>query len=273
MNTKQERKSDFGKVNTPKPDMDIVMKRYPKTAKYDSNWIEENWMGPNPLWLLEDLCAHMELRPGMKVLDMGCGKGITSVFLAKEYGLTVFAIDLWIDATDNLHRFEDAGVADRVFPLHAEAHALPFAEGFFDAALAIDCYHYFGASESYLPDILSKLVKPGGQLGIVVPGLKREYEKGYPETLKELWIPELFTLHSGTWWRTLWEKTGLCEIVACYDIVDPKAVWQPWADWSIENFEKEWGEGGDFDVKLLESDTDNDIALVALVATATAPRF
>ena len=81
------------------------MKKYPKTEKYDVNWIEKNWMGPNPLWLLEDLCEHMDLRPGMKVLDMGCGKGITSVFLANEYGVTVFANDLWVSATDNLRRF------------------------------------------------------------------------------------------------------------------------------------------------------------------------
>jgi len=110
------------------------MKQYPKTAKYDASWIEQNWMGPNPLWLLEDLCERMDLHPGMKVLDMGCGKGLTSVFLAKEYGVTVFANDLWISATDNLRRFEEAGASGKVFPIHAEAHALPYAEGFFDAA-------------------------------------------------------------------------------------------------------------------------------------------
>jgi SAM-dependent methyltransferase len=108
------------------------MKKYPRTEKYDNNWVSENWMGPNPLWLLEELCEHIELKPGMKVLDMGCGKGITSVFLAKEFGVTVFANDLWISATENLKRFEEAGVAELVFPIHAEAHALPYAEGFFD---------------------------------------------------------------------------------------------------------------------------------------------
>jgi len=46
-------------------------------------------MGPNPLRLLEELCQHLDLKPGMKVLDMGCGKGLTSVFLANEYGVTV----------------------------------------------------------------------------------------------------------------------------------------------------------------------------------------
>ena len=244
------------------------MKKYPKTEKYDNIWVEENWMGPHPLWLLEDLCEHMDLRPGMKVLDMGCGKGITSIFLAKEYGVTVFANDLWISASDNLHRFEEAGVADRVYPFNAEAHALPYANSFFDAAIAIDCYHYFGTSESYFVDIFSKLVKPGGYLGIVVPGLAREYEKGYPETLEKLWIPEYNTFHSKKWWCSLWEKTGLCEIIACYDMEDSKAIWQRWADWSIENFKRVFGEeeGADADMKLLEADKNNDMQLIVMAA-------
>ena len=118
------------------------MKQYPRSEKYDKNWVSENWMGPNPLWLLEELCEHLELKPGMKVLDMGCGKGITSVFLAKEFGVTVFANDLWISATDNLERFKKAGVTDLVYPIHAEAHALPYAQGFFDVAISIDSYTY-----------------------------------------------------------------------------------------------------------------------------------
>jgi len=34
----------------------------------------------------------------------------------------------------------------------------------------------------------------------------------------------------------------------------------------MENFATEWGEGGDLDMKLLEADTNNDLALIALVA-------
>ena len=244
------------------------MKRYPKTEKYDNNWIQENWMGPNPLILLEELCEHLDLKPGLKVLDMGCGKGLTSIFLAKEYGVTVFANDLWIDATENLRRFEQADVADKVYPIHAEAHALPYANGFFDAAIAVDCYHYFGAGENYFVDVFSKLVKPGGQFGIVIPGLKREFEKGYPDTLEKLWIPEFYAFHSDKWWRTLWEKTGLCKITASYPMEDSKALWRAWADWCIENFARAFGEdeGADTDMKLLQADTNNDLALVVMAA-------
>lgn len=235
------------------------MRKYPRTEKYDPNWISENWMGPNPLQLVEELCEQLELKPGMKVLDMGCGKGLTSVFLAKEFGVTVFANDLWISATENQKRFEEAGVTDLVFPIHAEAHALPYAEGFFDVALSIDSYHYYGADEMYFPNTFSKLVKSGGQMGIVVPGLTQEFEKGYPDTLKDFWEPELFSFHSKEWWYHLWEKTGIADITSCYNMENPKEIWQPWAEWSKVKM-------GFNDKEFLAADTHDNLALIVMTA-------
>jgi cyclopropane fatty-acyl-phospholipid synthase-like methyltransferase len=237
----------------------INMNIYPKTEKYDLKWIEENWMGPNPLQLLEELCGNMKLLPNMKVLDMGCGKGLTSIFLAKEFGVTVFANDLWIDPTENLKRFEAAGVSDKVFPFHAEAHALPYANGFFDVAISVDSYHYYGTDDLYFPSTFSKLVRPGGQFGIVCPGLMQEYKNGYPETHESFWHEDMFSIHSAEWWRNLWEKTKIADITACYNIPDPKAIWYPWAYWAKEHLKFD-------DVEFLDADTENQITLFAMTA-------
>jgi len=195
-----------------------VIEKYQRANKYDYNWIVENWMGPNPLYLAEELCENMDLRPGMKVLDMGCGKGCSSVFLAKEYGVTVFANDLWIDPTENLRRFERAGVSDRVYPIRADAHALPYASEFFDATVSFNSYQYYGTSDEFLPKIYSKLIKPGGQIGAVINGLIDE--DGPPCEING----GASGFHSGKWWRRHWEKTGLVDVVACYDFVDPKSA-------------------------------------------------
>jgi len=56
--------------------------RFPRSATYDPEWVREHQMGPNPLWSNEWLCEAMELRPGMRILDLGCGKALSSVFLA-----------------------------------------------------------------------------------------------------------------------------------------------------------------------------------------------
>jgi len=72
-----------------------------KSNKYDTDFVKENMMGPNSMKIIEELSESLELEKGMRVLDLGCGRGLTSIFLAKEYDVTVFATDFWISATDN----------------------------------------------------------------------------------------------------------------------------------------------------------------------------
>ena len=57
-----------------------------KTEKYDKDFLKENMMGPNSMMILEELLNEVPLKAGMRVLDLGCGNGLTSVFLEKEYG-------------------------------------------------------------------------------------------------------------------------------------------------------------------------------------------
>lgn len=85
-------------------------------------------MGPNPLWLLEDLARDLDLHPGMHVLDLGSGRGATSVFLAREYGVQVVAADWWVEPDEAAAVFAAAGVASQVTAVHTEAHALPFGK-------------------------------------------------------------------------------------------------------------------------------------------------
>ena len=100
---------------------------FPRAATYHPEWIVPNSFGSHPLWIAEWLAGRMDFQPGQRVLDLGCGKALSSIFLAREFGVQVWATDLWIAATDNLQRIRDADVAERVFPLHADARALPFA--------------------------------------------------------------------------------------------------------------------------------------------------
>ena len=199
---------------------------YPRSAAYDPAWVLENMMGPNALWLTESLAGRMGLNPGMRVLDLGCGKGLSSIFLAKEYGAQVWATDLWIDASENFSRICEAGVEDRVFPIHSEAHALPFANGFFDAMVSVDAYHYFGTDDLYLENHLARLVKSGGQMGIVVPGLVEELPSAEaPEHLKEYWEPAMFSLHSPEWWKRHWERSGLVDVEFSEPIPEGWRLW------------------------------------------------
>ncbi len=37
--------------------------RFPRSGEYDPEWVLENQMGPNALWLTESLCERMTLKP------------------------------------------------------------------------------------------------------------------------------------------------------------------------------------------------------------------
>jgi SAM-dependent methyltransferase len=189
--------------------------RYPRSAKYDLDWIIENHLGSHCLWLLESLSTAMELRPGMRVLDLGCGKAISSIFLAREFDVQVWAADLWIAPTDNWERIRAAGLQDQVFPVRVEARQIPFAEGFFDALVGINSLQFFGTDDYYLHRHLIGLVRPGGQIGMVVPGILHEFEGLVPETLQRYWQPDYYSWHSPDWWRAHWLRSGMVDVETC----------------------------------------------------------
>src|SRR5689334_9395596 len=141
----------------------LARERFPRSSSYDARWVIDNVMGPQPLWLMEWLCSALDLRSGARVLDLGCGKALTSIFLAREYDVRVVAADLWVEPSENWTRIKDAGCAESVIPIGAEAHDLKFAEGYFDAIVSVDAYHYFGTDERYLA-YLARFVRPGGRL-------------------------------------------------------------------------------------------------------------
>jgi cyclopropane fatty-acyl-phospholipid synthase-like methyltransferase len=148
----------------------------------------ENDMGPSSLWLAEFLCQEMELHPGMRVLDLGCGRAMISIFLAREFGFQVWAADLWIRPGDNWQRIKEAGLEECVFPIHSGPYKLPFAPEFFDAVVSLDSHRYYETNDMFLKNHLVPLVKRGGQqLGIVVPDLTREFESEVPEAMQPWW--------------------------------------------------------------------------------------
>ncbi len=201
--------------------------RFPRASAYDIQWILHHSMGPNPLWLTEWLCERMELQSGMRVLDLGCGMGLSSIFLAQEYGVQVWAADLWIRPTQISENVAAAGLSDRVFPIHADARKLPFAKRFFDAILCVDAYIYFGTDDLYL-DHLVEFVHPEGQIGITVPGFAQEVRDTLPEHLRPFWAQECWSWHTVDWWRWLWQRTGLVSLETADSLTDG---WKLWAAW------------------------------------------
>jgi cyclopropane fatty-acyl-phospholipid synthase-like methyltransferase len=196
------------------------------------------------------------LRPGMRMLDLGCGRAKSSIFLAREFGVEVWATDLWIAASENWQRIRDAGLEDRVFPLHADARALPFAAEFFDAITAVDCYSYFGTDDLYL-NYLAQFVKPGGPIGIAGAGFVDEISSPVPEHLCGDWTQDFWCLHSVAWWRRHWERTGIVDIAVADSMAEGWKLWSQWqrAAWPDNKAE----------IEMVEADAGRNLTYIRLV--------
>jgi len=230
---------------------------YPRSNAFDLDFVRANMMGPNALKLLEELSGALKFQPGMRVLDLGCGRGLTSIFLAKEFGVTVFAVDLWINATENYQRFREFGLEDRIIPIHSEAHDLPFAEAYFDAAISVDSYHYFGHEETYLDTHLAPLVKPGGQIGIAVPGFLREYGGNIPHEISPFVKPE-YNFHSHEWWKALWSGSDLVRVQTSNNLSCCAESWEDWL--ACDN------EHAISDREMMKAEGGNHFSIVGLTA-------
>ena len=79
-------------------DQKLVTSKFPRTAQYNSEWVISSASGgANSLWLTEWLTTALDLQPGMRVLDLGCGRAASSIFLHREFGVQVWATDLWFN--------------------------------------------------------------------------------------------------------------------------------------------------------------------------------
>ena len=186
---------------------------FPLTAKYDPLWIRENALGENALCQAESLARRLPLRAGMRILDLGCGKATSSIFLAREFGVEAWAVDDATSPSENRKRAVALGCEASVFPLRADAHSLPFAKDFFDAVIAIDSFLYYGTDDRYL-NYLIQFIKLGGFIGVVDIAFTRDVQsiEDAPEYLRPQYQKHWSYVHTTEWWKRHWEKTGLVDV-------------------------------------------------------------
>jgi SAM-dependent methyltransferase len=240
------------------PDRRLLSDRFPRSTRYNPDWLIASASGgANALWLTEWLTQSLDLRPGTRVLDLGCGRAASSIFLHREFGVEVWATDLWFSASENLARIRDAGVDGHVFPLHSDARSLPYADGFFDAVVSIDSFVYYGTDDTYLP-YLARVLRPDGVLAIAGAGLMREIDGAVPAHLRDWWEPAMWCLHSAGWWQRHWERTGVVSVERADTMPDG---WRAWLEW-----QRTVAPDNSVEIQALEADRGEYLGYVRAVA-------
>ena len=106
---------------------------YPELHGYSD---EEIWResGPGGLFLVAKMSRYLNLKKGDIILDLGCGRGESSIFLTKYFDVKVFAVDLWTSSTYLYQKIRKRGFRSKIILLNLDARKpLPFAHEYFDA--------------------------------------------------------------------------------------------------------------------------------------------
>ena len=157
----------------------------------------------------ELLCEAVDLRAGERVLDVACGNGNAALAAARRF-CQVTGID-YVPALLERARLRAAAEGLDVTFQEADAEALPFPDGHFDAVLST-CGAMFAPNQEQTARELLRVCRPGGRIGMVnwtpdsyvgalfraigrhvppPPGVRPPVQWGSEERLRELFGPDV----------------------------------------------------------------------------------
>jgi len=166
----------------PSPD-DILREEFNRWAEAGRG--EE--MERHHLDITEKTIRLMELRPGERVLDLGCGAGWATRLLARlvSDGPEGFGQVVGLDVSDEMIRRARAASRDfdNIMYVWGSAQQIPWEENFFDKVLSVESFYYYPDQERALAELF-RVMAPHGRLFILI-----NLYKDNPYSLR--WVDEL----------------------------------------------------------------------------------
>ncbi|MBI2278704.1 MAG: methyltransferase domain-containing protein [Candidatus Brennerbacteria bacterium] len=109
----------------------------------------------------------LSLKPGMRVLDAGCGDGSTLFLLEKEFGIFPVGIDVSEEAIKRARFFSEKNAVSSEFK-RADTRSLPFPSNYFDLILSWGVIEHFNNYDLAI-DEFHRILKPQGTLNLIQP--------------------------------------------------------------------------------------------------------
>jgi ubiquinone/menaquinone biosynthesis C-methylase UbiE len=137
--------------------------------------------------ITEKTLRKMNLRPGERVLDLGCGSGWATRLLARlvASGTEGFGQVVGLDVSDEMIRQARAASADfdNILYVWGSATQIPWEENFFDKVLSVESFYYYPDQDRALAELF-RVMAPHGRLFILI-----NLYKDNPYSLQ--WVPKL----------------------------------------------------------------------------------
>ena len=122
-----------------------------------NNWVQTgraDGLEKHHLSIAEQTIRRMELRPGERVLDLGCGTGWASRIIARlvAEGPVGFGQVVGLDISDEMiaRAREASKEFDNLLYVWGSAEKIPWEENYFDKVLSIEAFYYYPDQERVL---------------------------------------------------------------------------------------------------------------------------
>ena len=144
----------------------------------------------------EKIVAALELKPGMKMADIGAGTGLFTLPFSQAVGDTgkVYAVEIAKNFLEHIKaRALKANVAN-VEAILCNERSVELPETSVDLAFICDVYHHFEFPKASLAT-LQKAIKPGGHLVLIdfkrIPGVSSDFIMGHVRAGQEVFEAEV----------------------------------------------------------------------------------
>src|SRR5919206_2910731 len=132
---------------------------------------EGSKMERHHLDITEKTIRLMDLRPGERVLDLGCGSGWATRLLARlvSDGPEGFGQVVGLDVSDEMVRLArvESKDFDNILYVWGSAQQIPWEENFFDKVLSVESFYYYADQDRALAELF-RVLAPKGKLYILI---------------------------------------------------------------------------------------------------------
>jgi len=196
-------------IKTPGAHLDATQYQAEAIAKYEAVY-GQHFISPGGAGSARACIARLGLKPGMRVLDVGCGLGGSPFLMAREHGVSVHGIDVSANMLASAReRLRAQGLASQVTLEHVDVLALP-ATPRYDVIYSRDVFLHIH-DKPRLMALLHGLLLPGGLLFFTDYGRG----EGKPSVEFSAYIAQRqYDLRTVRGYRALLEQAGFVHVTA-----------------------------------------------------------
>jgi len=168
---------------------------------------------PGGLAATAKLADALKIDNNTHVIDIGCGKGTTAVFLAEKYGCRVTAVDISEDLIETAKSLaEKKGLGKRITFFVGDATDIPLPDNTFDVALSQAVLVFFGDKTPAIREA-GRVLKKGGRAGWLELSWKQEMTGAMSDVIThELRSHCMEKAETFEGWRDIFAKAGITDL-------------------------------------------------------------